>query len=155
MSVIPVTGIVLLLCFTITPIPNGTLMAFVMGAVLLILGMGFFTLGAEIAMTPMGEAVGSHMTRTKKLWVVIAVSLFVGIMITISEPDLQVLAEQVPNIPNMTLILCVAVGVGLFSGFGDASNSVPDSAFLFADRILCCDFFNCRICFAGIYCCFL
>lgn len=114
LSVIPVTGIVLLLCFTITPIPNGTLMAFVMGAVLLILGMGFFTLGAEIAMTPMGEAVGSHMTRTKKLWVVIAVSLFVGIMITISEPDLQVLAEQVPNIPNMTLILCVAVGVGLF-----------------------------------------
>lgn len=114
LSVLPVTGIVLLLCFTITPISNSTLMAFVIGAVLLILGMGFFTLGAEIAMTPMGEGVGAHMTKTKKLWIVIAVSFFVGVMITISEPDLQVLAEQVPNVPNMTLILSVAVGVGLF-----------------------------------------
>lgn len=116
-SVLPVTGIVILLCFTITPVPSGTLLTFLVGAVLLILGMGFFTLGAEMAMTPMGEHVGATMTKSKKLLLIFGISLFVGIMITVSEPDLQVLAGQVPQIPNMVLIISVAVGVGLFLVF--------------------------------------
>lgn len=113
-AVLPVTALVLALCFTVAPIPNGTLMAFLVGAVALIVGMGFFTLGAEISMTPMGEYVGSQSTKSRNLWVIILVSLFVGVMITVSEPDLQVLANQVPTIPNLTLILSVAVGVGVF-----------------------------------------
>ena len=116
-SVLPVTGIVILLCFTITPVPSGTLLTFLVGAVLLILGMGFFTLGADMAMTPMGEHVGATMTKSKKLLLIFGISLFVGIMITVSEPDLQVLAGQVPQIPNMVLIISVAVGVGLFLVF--------------------------------------
>jgi hypothetical protein len=113
-SVLPITAIVLLLCFTISPIPTSTLTAFIVGAALLIVGMGLFTLGAEMAMTPIGEHVGSHMTKSKSLWVVVIVCFIVGVMITISEPDLQVLANQVPSIPNNVLIGAVSVGVGLF-----------------------------------------
>ena len=113
-AVLPVTGIVLLLLATIVPIPSAMLMAFVIGAFLLIVGMGLFTLGAETAMTPMGKYVGSKITKSRNLFLIIFISLFVGIMITISEPDLQVLANQVPAIPNIALILSVAVGVGIF-----------------------------------------
>lgn len=113
-AVIPIMAIVLVLCFTIAPISPSILLCFLLGAVLVILGMMFFTLGAELSMTPMGEKVGTCMTRSKKLGVVIALSFLLGFIITISEPDLQVLAQQVPSIPNMTLILAVACGVGLF-----------------------------------------
>ena len=68
-AVLPVVGIVLLLCFSVAPVPPGIVMEFLVGAVFLIIGMMFFTLGAEISMTPMGEAVGRSMTRSKKLWV--------------------------------------------------------------------------------------
>ncbi|MDO4266594.1 MAG: DUF1538 domain-containing protein [Eubacteriales bacterium] len=113
-AVLPVIGLVMLLCFTITPISTSILLCFLMGAVLLLLGMMFFTLGAEVAMSPMGERIGSCMTKSKKLGIVIMLSFLLGFVITISEPDLQVLAEQVPSIPNMTIILAVACGVGLF-----------------------------------------
>ena len=113
-SVIPITAIVLILCFSIAPIPTEVLLAFIIGAVLLIVGMGLFTLGADTSMTPIGERVGAHMTKSRKLWVVIVVSLLMGIIITVSEPDLQVLAGQVPGVPNAVLIGAVAVGVGIF-----------------------------------------
>ncbi len=112
-SVLPVTGIVLLLLVTIVPVPAEMLLVFLIGAVLLIVGMGLFTLGAETAMTPMGQYVGAKITKTKKLPIIIFVSLFVGTMITVSEPDLQVLANQISSIPSMTLIWSVALGVGL------------------------------------------
>ena len=113
-AVLPIIGIVLVLCFTIAPISPSILMAFLLGAVLLIVGMMFFTLGVELSMTPMGERVGTCMTRSKKLSVMVLLSFILGIVITISEPDLQVLAEQVPSIPNLTLIFAVAFGVGIF-----------------------------------------
>lgn len=112
-SVLPVTGIVLLLLFTIVPVPAQMLMAFIIGAIMLILGMGLFTLGAETAMTPMGQYVGSRITKTRKLPIIILVALFVGTMITVSEPDLQVLATQISSIPSTTLIWSVAIGVGI------------------------------------------
>ncbi|MCD7836309.1 MAG: DUF1538 domain-containing protein [Lachnospiraceae bacterium] len=113
-AVLPTILLVLVLCFTVAPISPSILLCFLMGAVLLILGMMFFTLGAELSMTPMGEKVGSCMTRSRRLWVITALSFLLGFIITISEPDLQVLAEQVPSVPNMTLILAVACGVGVF-----------------------------------------
>ena len=113
-AVLPIIGIVLVLCFCIAPIPNSVLMTFVVGAVLLIIGMMFFTLGAEMAMTPMGERIGTKLTNTRKISVVIVLCFILGFIITISEPDLQVLAEQVPSIPNYTLIIAVATGVGIF-----------------------------------------
>ncbi len=113
-AVLPIIGLVLLLSFTIAPIPPSILLLFLFGAVLLVIGMMFFTLGAELAMTPMGEKVGTKMANSMKLQVVLFLCFLLGCLITISEPDLQVLAEQVPSIPNYILILAVAFGVGFF-----------------------------------------
>ena len=113
-AVLPIISIVLVLSFTIAPITPSILLCFLMGALLVMAGMMFFTLGAEMSMTPMGEKVGAKMTQSKKVWLIIELSFVLGMIITISEPDLQVLASQVPSVPNMTLILAVAVGVGVF-----------------------------------------
>lgn len=112
-SVLPVTAIVFLLLITVAPVSASILISFIIGTLLLIVGMGLFTLGAELSMMPMGQYVGSKMTKTKKLWLILLISLFVGVMITISEPDLTVLAEQISTISNMTLIWSVAAGVGI------------------------------------------
>lgn len=113
-AVLPIIAIVLVLCFLAAPISPGILLCFLVGAILVIAGMMFFTLGAEMAMTPMGEKVGSSMTKSKNLLIVVALSFLLGFVITVSEPDLQVLANQVPSVPNMVLILAVACGVGVF-----------------------------------------
>ena len=113
-AVLPIIGIVLLLCFTVAPMPTSILMAFLIGAVLLIVGMMLFNLGAELAMSPMGERVGASITQTKRVWLMLPLGFVLGFLITISEPDLQVLANQVPSVPNAVLIVTVAVGVGLF-----------------------------------------
>ena len=77
--------------------------------------MGLFSLGADTAMTPIGEYVGGSTIKTKKLWIIIPVFFIVGVMITVSEPDLQVLASQLKDsISPMTLIISVGAGVGLF-----------------------------------------
>lgn len=111
---LPITAIVLLLHFTVAPMTGGTVALFLVGSVLLIVGMALFSLGADIAMMPMGERIGSQLTKTRKLGLLIAVALIMGVAITIAEPDLQVLADQVPSVPNMVLIIAVAAGVGLF-----------------------------------------
>ena len=113
-AVFPIIAIVLFLCFTIAPISPSILLAFLIGAVLLVVGMLLFSIGAELAMTPMGERVGTTMTKSKNLLLMILIGFTMGFIITISEPDLQVLAEQVPSVPNTTLILAVALGVGFF-----------------------------------------
>ena len=116
-AVLPIMAIVLVLSFTIAPITPSILLCFLMGALMVILGMMFFTLGAETSMTPMGEAVGTKMTQSKNVWLIVIMSFILGIIITISEPDLQVLASQVPSVPNATLVLAVAIGVGVFLVF--------------------------------------
>ena len=116
-AVLPIVGIVIVLTFTIAPISPSIMLCFLLGAVMLIVGMMFFTQGAEMAMSPMGERVGTSLTKTKKVLLIAVLSFVLGVIITISEPDLQVLANQVPSIPNLTLIMAVAVGVGLFLMF--------------------------------------
>ena len=113
-AVLPIAAIMLVLCFSIAPVSPSILLCFLLGAAMIIVGIMFFTLGAEMSMTPMGERVGSMLTRSQNLFLIIGVGFLLGFLITISEPDLQVLANQVPSIPNMTLILSVAVGVGIF-----------------------------------------
>ncbi len=113
-AVLPITGIVLLISIFLVPMELGSLVMFVVGAIMLILGMGFFQLGAEMSMTPIGEGIGVQISKTCKVLVVLLIGFVMGAIITISEPDLQVLAEQVPSVPNRVLILTVAVGVGLF-----------------------------------------
>ncbi len=116
-AVLPIVAIVLVLCFSIAPVSPSILLCFLLGAAMIIVGIMFFTLGAEMSMTPMGERVGSVITRTKSVPLILGIAFVLGFLITISEPDLQVLANQVPSIPNMTLILSVAAGVGLFLAF--------------------------------------
>ena len=113
-SVLPVMLIVLVLCFTIAPVPNNAMVAFLLGGVMLIVGMGLFTLGSEMSMIPLGQAVGSEITRRRKVWIIAAVGFLIGMIITVAEPDLQVLANQVPAIENNVIIWSVAVGVGVF-----------------------------------------
>ena len=112
-SVLPVAGIVLFLMVTLVPVEAEMLVVFLVGTIMLIFGMGLFTLGAETAMTPMGEYVGLKVTKSRKLLIVIFVSLFVGAMITVSEPDLVVLAKQVFASNPLVLIWSVALGVGV------------------------------------------
>ena len=113
-AVLPITAIVMLISIFFVPMELGSIVMFLVGAVMLIVGMGFFQLGAEMAMTPIGEGIGAGMSKTKRLWLLLAIGFMMGVIITISEPDLQVLAEQVPSVPNYTLIFTVAIGVGVF-----------------------------------------
>ena len=113
-SVLPVSAIVAVLCLVLVPVDVGLMLSFLFGSALLILGMGMFTLGAEVSMTRIGNLIGARMTKSKKLWFILVVSLLLGIAITMAEPDLQVLAANVPALDKTTLILTVSVGVGLF-----------------------------------------
>ncbi len=113
-SVLPIAAIVLILSISITPLSSGVLVLFLFGTLLLIAGMSFFTVGSGISMEPLGEGIGISLNKSKKILIPFVICFILGVLITMAEPDLQVLAEQVPSIPNMLLIVCVAVGVGIF-----------------------------------------
>ena len=113
-SVLPIFAIVLLLSVTFAPMESGVLVMFLFGTLLLIIGMGFFTIGSGISMEPLGEGIGVTLGKTKRIGIPLLVCFILGVLITIAEPDLTVLAEQVPSISNMVLIISVAVGVGIF-----------------------------------------
>ena len=114
LAVAPVVGIVLVLCLTIVPTSAQFITAFLMGAGLLILGMIFFTLGADISMMRIGQTIGSHLTKSRNIPMIALVCFILGVIITIAEPDLRVLAESVPIVETGVMIIAVAVGVGLF-----------------------------------------
>ena len=115
-STLPVTAIVYILALTpIFDLSVTELITFTVGAVMLVLGIGMFSLGADLAMTPMGTHVGSGLSRQKKLGLLLGVCFVLGMLITIAEPDLQVLANQVSAVMNGTvLIYAVGIGVGAF-----------------------------------------
>ena len=113
-SVLPIALIVAAICFSAAPVSTDLMLAFLIGTVLLILGTGLFTLGSELAMTQIGSAIGARMTRSRKLWLILLLSFLLGVAITVAEPDLQVLANNVPHIDTTVLIITVSVGVGLF-----------------------------------------
>ena len=113
-SVLPVTAIVAVLCLALVRVDMGLMLSFLLGSGLLILGMGLFTLGAELSMSRIGNLIGAKMTKSRKLWFILAVSFLLGVAITMAEPDLQVLATNVPAIDKTVLIVTVSVGVGLF-----------------------------------------
>jgi len=113
-SVLPIALIVLILSVTCVTLKAGVLVLFLFGTILLILGMSFFTVGSTISMEPLGDGVGKTLGKRKSFIIPLAICFVLGFLITVSEPDLQVLAEQVPTIPNALLINCVGVGVGLF-----------------------------------------
>ena len=98
-AVLPIALIVMLLCFTITPISTDLMLAFVIGTAMLIVGLGLFTYGAEASMTPMGNYIGAKLTKSRNLPLILGVSFLLGVIITIAEPDLQVLAPSASLCP--------------------------------------------------------
>ena len=113
-SVLPVAIIVALLCFTIAPMQTDLMLAFVIGTVMIIVGLGLFTFGSESSMTQIGNHIGAKLTKSRRLPLIIIISFLLGIIITVAEPDLQVLAQNVPHIDTTVLIITVSVGVGIF-----------------------------------------
>ena len=113
-SVIPIALIVLILSVSCIPLDTGVLVMFLLGTVMLILGMSFFTVGSGMSMEPLGDGIGKSLSKNKSFIIPLIICFILGFFITVSEPDLQVLAEQVPTIPNVMLIVCVGIGVGIF-----------------------------------------
>ena len=113
MSAMPIALIILFLSFTVCPLPNDIFLAFVVGTCLLIVGLGLFSLGAELSMERIGAHVGANLTRSRKIPIIALLSLIVGVLITISEPDLHVLAGYTGE-QKFIFILAVAAGLGVF-----------------------------------------
>lgn len=111
-SVIPITLIVIILCFSFVPISTDAMLSFLIGAMMLVFGIGFFTLGVENAMSPIGNYFGAWMTKTKKLWIILPLSFLIGFTIAVAEPNLQLLSNNAPFIDKTTLTLAIACGVG-------------------------------------------
>ncbi|HKL94479.1 MAG TPA: DUF1538 domain-containing protein, partial [Clostridia bacterium] len=100
-------------CFTMLDVSPFIIGSFLIGAFLIVVGMGLFTLGVDMAIMPMGESMSSSLVKTKKPFFIIIVFLIMGFLITLAEPDLQILATQIATIPDTTLILAVGIGVGI------------------------------------------
>jgi len=111
-SVLPISIIVIILSLFVD-LGKWNIIGFLIGAILLIVGLSLFTLGADVSMMDVGLGVGKYVTKKRNVWILLLVPFIIGVLITLAEPDLLVLANQV-NIPNFVLIICVAVGVGLF-----------------------------------------
>ena len=116
-AVLPITVIVLILSISFVPIEPGPIVLFLFGAIMLIFGMSFFTMCVDMSMMPMGEGIGSAMAKSKNKLIPMLLCFLLGVLITMAEPDLTVLANQIPAIENAIIIIAVAVGVGLFLVF--------------------------------------
>ncbi len=112
-SVLPIVIIVLIISVSFAPLAPGPIVLFLFGALMLILGMAFFTLGVDMSMMPMGEGIGVSMAKAKHKIIPILLCLVLGVLITVAEPDLTVLANQIPSMKN-AIIFAVAGGVGIF-----------------------------------------
>ena len=114
-SVIPVSLLVFILVLTPwVEISSKEIWSFVAATVLLVLGIGLFNQGADMAMTPMGQYIGQGLTASKRLGILLSVGFGMGVLITVAEPDLSVLAQQVNTVMNGTLLIStVGLGVGL------------------------------------------
>ena len=113
-SVLPIVLIVVLLCFGVLPVGTDVMLSFLTGTLFVILGIGLFSLGADISMVPIGTKVGTALTKTRRLGLILPVAFILGFSVTVAEPDLQVLAATVPHINSAVLLITVGIGVGFF-----------------------------------------
>ena len=124
MSVFPIILIVLLLKFTWAPIGWPEFFQFFLGGVLIVLGLSVFLLGTDIGIIPVGHDVGSRLVQLRKLPLMLVIGFFIGVLITVAEPDVQVLANQVArvdaSISRIVLVLAIGLGIGLFVAVGFA-----------------------------------
>ncbi len=121
-SIGPIALIVLILNWTITPLGDGMTLTFIVSSLFTIIGLALFLLGADIGIIPMGEKAGSALTSKKNLPLLLIASFVIGFIITIAEPDVQVLTGQVsavnPSIKSTTLLIMIALGIGFFVSLG-------------------------------------
>ena len=113
-SVLPIALIIAFLAVTLTPMSASTFLLFVFGVVCLVIGLSLFTTGAEMSMQTIGAKIGTSLAQSGKVWLITLVSFLIGIFVTIAEPDLQILADQVSAVNSWLLILAVSAGVGIF-----------------------------------------
>lgn len=122
-SVLPITVIVLILNFTIAPIETDLIIRFIIGAVLIIIGLSIFLFGADIGMSPIGSLMGSAFAKNKKVWTIVIFGFILGFLVTIAEPDLQILAAQVSAVTSgmiskIGMLVAVSIGVGVLLVIG-------------------------------------
>lgn len=122
-SVLPITIIVLILNFTLTPLETPLIIRFIIGAFFIIIGLSIFLIGVDIGITPLGSLVGSTIAKTNKIWIVITAGVILGFFISIAEPGLLVLANQVAlvtsgQISSLSILIVVSVGLAVMIAFG-------------------------------------
>ncbi|SHH21062.1 DUF1538 domain-containing protein [Virgibacillus chiguensis] len=120
-SILPITIVITLLQFTLIWLPIETFIQFLIGAFMVGIGLILFLLGVNIGMLPVGEMIGSALSKTKMVWLILFFGVLLGSVVTIAEPDVRVLSTQVDQVSNgeiskTVLILAVALGVGIFVG---------------------------------------
>lgn len=118
-SILPITLVITILQFTLTWLPMETFLQFLVGVLMVGIGLILFLLGVNVGLVPVGEMIGSTLSKTKKLTVIVLFGFLLGFVVTIAEPDVRVLSLQVDKvssgqIPKSILILAVALGVGIF-----------------------------------------
>lgn len=122
LSVFPIMAIVLLLSVTVAPLSLNIILRFVTGGFLVIIGLTFFLLGVDIGILPIGEQIGASLTSRRNLALLLSVSFFIGMIVTIAEPDVQVLADQIKSLSSSVnkwgLVFGISIGVGLFVTIG-------------------------------------
>ena len=123
MAVLPIAAIVLILHASLTPLPGAMLAQFLIGTALTVIGLTVFLIGVDVGVTPIGQAMGSVVARSNKLWIVIVAGLALGFIISIAEPDLHILAGQVDaltagQIPKMLLVVVVSLGIAVLMTLG-------------------------------------
>ena len=117
-SVSPITAIVIILHFTITPIPTDMLARFILGAVFILIGLSIFLFGIDLGITPLGNHIGETVSKSNKVWIMVVAGLILGFLISVAEPDLQILAHRVSSvtggsISNVSILLVVSAGIGV------------------------------------------
>ncbi|SDY77966.1 DUF1538 domain-containing protein [Tindallia californiensis] len=122
-SVLPITLIVVLFHFSLTPLGTPLILRFIIGAGLVIIGLTIFLIGVDIGITPLGDLTGHSIAQSNKLWIVIIAGLILGFFISIAEPGLIVLANQVSSItsghiPGLVLLITVSVGIAVMLALG-------------------------------------
>jgi len=123
MAILPITVIVILLNLTLTPLGLPLLIRFLIGAVLITLGLTIFLFGVDIGITPIGELMGEVITKSGKIWIVILSGLFLGFFISVAEPDLYILANQVSmvtagDLGKMIIVVVVSLGIAAMLALG-------------------------------------
>lgn len=123
LSVFPITLIVIVLNFTVVPIETESLIRFIVGSIFVTMGLGIFLFGADIGISPIGQLMGETIAKTNKSYLVGILGFILGFLITIAEPDLQILAQQVNNatgnlVSSSSILIVVSIGVGLMVAIG-------------------------------------